>query len=209
MAGSADQRKSSRGSLCPDIESSHGGNGGDPSEGHHNGNESSAAASSRSGLIQPLFQLVEEIIGAAHGLIEVYADRARLSVQRVVVQAVIGAGAAVCAAIWLGAAALATLRGACGGLTALWGGREWLGDLTGGLLALVLAASAVALVLRLSSRRELARLKAKYERIQDDHGKNHDTASPTGDGKGVPGARGSAGDPEDLGHGAAPGYRTV
>ena len=114
-----------------------------------------------------------------------YSDRARLSVRRTLVQAAIGAGVAVCTVVWLGAAALAVLRGACGGLTALWGGREWLGDLTGGLLALTLAASAIALHLRLSTRRDFRRLKAKYERMRNEHSKDHDTAAPAGNGRGV------------------------
>jgi hypothetical protein len=141
----------------------------------------SASATSR-GLIQVLFQFVEEIIGSADSLIEVYADRIRLSVRRTMVQAVIGASLAVCAAVWLGAAALAILRGVCGGLTALWSGREWLGDLTGGVLALALAAGAAAFYLRLSSRRELQRLRAKYERIRTQHSQDPSAPSENGGG---------------------------
>jgi hypothetical protein len=44
-----------------------------------------------------------------------------------------------------------------------------MGDLTGGLLALILVTGAIALLLNLSSRRELARLKSKYERTGDEH----------------------------------------
>jgi hypothetical protein len=144
--------------------------------------DDSAPATSR-GLIQVLFQFVEEIIGSADSLIEVYSDRIKLSVRRTIVQAVIGTGLAVCAAVWLGAAALAVLRGVCGGFAALWGGREWLGDLTGGVLALAFAAGAAALYLRLSSRRELRRLRAKYERIRNQH--SQDPTAPAEIGGGV------------------------
>jgi hypothetical protein len=132
-----------------------------------------------------VIRFIEDIIGSTDSLIEVYSDRVRLSVRRRIVQVAIAAGAAVCAAVWLGAAALATLRGVCGGLTTLWGGREWLGDLTGGLLALALAAGAVALYLRSSSRRALERMKAKYERIRNEHGQEHDPGSSTEDSGGV------------------------
>ncbi len=145
----------------------------------------SAGSGSVGGLIQILLGFVEETLGSANGLKEVYADRIRLSVRRTIVQAVLGAGAAICAAVWLGAAALATFRGVCGGLTALMGGREWLGDLAGGLFALALAAAAVALYLRLNVRRELTRLRAKYEGIRNAHSTNHDTAAPAEDGGSV------------------------
>ena len=175
-------RTSSGRSPGNDFESRHGESGDDrPKVPADEAEEHSASASSR-GLIQILFRFVEEIIGSADSLIEVYSDRIKLSVRRTMVQAVVGAGAAVCAAVWLGASALAIVRGACGGLATLWGGREWLGDLTGGVLALAFAAGAVALYLRLSSRRELGRLRAKYERIRNEHNHDQDTASPAGDG---------------------------
>lgn len=178
-------RTSPQDSPGHDSESRQGESVGDRSKSHTGEADGSGRSRSSSRLIQILFRFVEEIIGSADSLIEVYADRIKLSVRRTIVQAVIGAGVAVCAAVWLGAASLAILRGVCGGLTTLWGGREWLGDLTGGLLALALAASTIALYLRLSSRRELGRLKAKYERIRNEHSQEHDTASRSGDRAGV------------------------
>jgi hypothetical protein len=156
--------------------SSHG------SPGHADEGAGNPGPASKSGLIEVLFRFVEEIIGSADSLIEVYSDRIKLSVRRTMVQAAIGAGVAVCAAVWLGASALAVVRGVCGGLATLWGGREWLGDLTGGALALAFAAGAAALYLRLASRRELERLRAKYERMRNEHDHDQDTASPAGDG---------------------------
>lgn len=178
-------RTSSHDSPGHDSESRLGGNVDDPSESRSDEAGRRAGSGSSQGLIQILLQFVEESIGSANTLIEVYADRVRLSVRRTIVHAAIATGVAVCTAVWLGAAALAILRGVCGGLTTLWGGREWLGDLTGGFLALALAAGAIALYRRLSSRRELGRLKAKYERIRNEHTENHDTASPAGDGGGA------------------------
>jgi hypothetical protein len=112
-------------------------------------------------------------------LFEVYSDRVRMSLRRKIVQAAIGAGVAGFMAIWLGIAALALFRGASGGFTVLWSGREWLGDLTAGLLAIGLAAGAGALHLRLSARRDLARLQAKYEDIRNEQDETHDSPSPT------------------------------
>jgi hypothetical protein len=145
----------------------------------------SSDSASGGALTELLLQLVEDIIETSGSLIEVYSDRLRLSVRSKVVAGAITGGAAVCVALWLGAAALATLRGMCGGFTALWGGREWLGDLTGGLLALTLTACAVATYLRSSSRRKLRQLKAKYERIRHEHSQKNDSASSADDGEGV------------------------
>jgi hypothetical protein len=165
----------------PDSESRQDGIRGDPSAGHADEAEGSEASGAKRGLTQILLEFIEELVGSANGLIEVYADRIRLSVRRTIVQAVVGVGVAVCAAVCLGAAALAILRGVCGGLTTLWGGREWLGDLTGGLLVWAITASAIALHLHTSSRRELVRLKAKYERIRNEHSQKSDTSSQAGD----------------------------
>lgn len=195
---------SSHDSQGSDSGSGPGGRDADSSRTRTDDADGSAASKSGSGLLQILFRFVEDAVGSVDGLIEVYADRARLSVRRSIVHAAIGVGVAVCAVVWLITAALAILRGVFGGLTTLWGGREWLGDLTGGLLAWALAAGAIALHLRLSSRRELGRLRAKYERIRNDHGKSQGSASPARDGGGVARSRGSVGDPEDGGRGAAP-----
>jgi len=189
----------------PDSISKNGGSGSDPAENHAGAAEGTSASGSSGGPIQSLLRFVEELSDSADGLIEVTTDRIRLAVRRRLVRGSIVAGAAVGAAVGLGAAALAILRGVCGGLTALWGGREWLGDLTGGLLAWTLAASAIALHHRLSSRREFRRLKAKYERIRNERGTTHATASPADDGGGVARSRGSAGAPEDRGLGATLG----
>lgn len=151
------------------------------------------------GVLDILARFIEALAGSADGLIEVHADRIRLSVRRKVVQAALAAAAALCGGIWIGAAALATLRGLCGGLASLWGGRVWLGDLSGGLLALALAAGGVALFLRTSSRREFERLKNKYEGIRNKH-----DAAASNDG-GTPRSGGGAGDPEDHGVGAQHG----
>ena len=144
--------------------------------------EGRAAPEPGPGWTRVLLRFVEEIVGSADSLVEVTSDRIRLSVRRTIVRVAIGAGAAVCAAVWLGAAALAVLRGVCGGFAAAFGGREWLGDLTGGLFALALTAVAVAIHLRLSSRRELRRLMAKYERIRNEHGQHEHVATPARSG---------------------------
>lgn len=150
-------------------ESGRGERGADRFENQAHGAQSNGTSGAKSNLTEVLATFIEDITASVGGLIDVYSDRARLSVRRAVVRVAIGVCAAVCASVWLGASSLAILRGACGGLTTFWGGRVWMGDLTGGLLALMLVTGAIALLLHLSSRRELARLKAKYERTGDEH----------------------------------------
>jgi len=140
------------------------------------------------GVFEVLSRFAEELLASANGLVEVKADRIRDSVRRTVVKIVLATGAALCVALWLGAASLATLRGLCGGFSALLGGRAWLGDLCGGLLALALSAGVVALHLKLSTRRQLIRLEAKYEHIRN--------KARTGEERGATArSRGGAGDP--------------
>ena len=120
---------------------------------------------------QALLEAAGEIAVSANSLIEVFSDRMRLSVRRKFTHAAIFLLAAAAAVVWLGAASLATLRGVCGGFTALFDGRSWQGDLVGGLLALSLSALAVVIYQRSFSRREFERLKAKYGRIRNEHSK--------------------------------------
>jgi uncharacterized membrane protein YgcG len=167
-----------------------------------NGSDEPAA---KSGLVEALLLFVEEVAASGKSVIEVYKDRMRLALRRSLVRLAIGVGAAVCAICWLGAAALACLRGVCGGFTALFDGRTWLGELVGGLFSLTLAAIAVAFYLRLSSRRELTRLKAKYERIRNEHKNEQASAGGAGDGGGVARSGGGSGDRTDRGLGAALG----
>jgi hypothetical protein len=176
-----------------------------PHDGAAGVSEERAADGPGAGLIEVLGQFAAELLASVNGLIEVKADRLRHAVRHTIVKAVIATGVALCAGIWLGAAALATLRGLCGGFSALWGGRAWLGDLCGGAFALALAAGAVALALQLSNRRELMRLEAKYERIRNKPGASADHEPPPADRGAAARTRGSAGDPEHQRGGAALG----
>ena len=173
---------------------------GSGNEAAHSANDG-AAAGSGSGLVQLLFAFVEEVVGSANTLIEVRADRIKLSVRRTIVHAAIGAAAALCLALWVGAAALAAVRGLCGGLASLWGGRVWLGDLTGGVIALLLSAGAIALFLRLSGRREVERLERKYERIRSQPQTHQDQPATAADGGAAarPGGGPGAAAPRGLG----------
>lgn len=146
-------------------------------------------------LFEELLEFVDSTLASANGLIQVQADRLRLSVRRRIVTAAIAAAAALCAAIWLGAAVLATLRGLCGWFTVLSGGREWLGDLCGGVFALLLAAGALALGLKLYERREILRLEAKYERIRSTSRAGDEPEKPPEDGGAAARSGAGAGDP--------------
>ncbi|MBK7644428.1 MAG: hypothetical protein IPJ19_15530 [Planctomycetes bacterium] len=137
-------------------------------------------------------------------MIEVKADRLRLSVQKTAVKIAFASAVALCAVLWLGAASLATLRGLCGGFAALCGGRVWLGELCGGAFALLLAAGTAGLLLRLSTRRELARLEKKYERIRNAPAGNEDHAGPAANRGDAPRSRGNPGDTADRNRAAAP-----
>lgn len=150
-------------------------------------------------------RIFEELRHSAGGLLEVQADRLRLSARSALVRAALGAGLCSCALAWLVAATLAILRGLRGGLTQLWGGREWLGDLSSGLVALALAAGVLALHLHLPTRRELQRLKAKYERMGSNSGETHDPLHSAENGARAPRPGGGAGAPATGGNGAAHG----
>ena len=138
-----------------------------------------AAAGSGSDLVQLLFGFAEEVVGSANTLIEVRADRIKLSVRRTIVQAAIGALAGSCLALWLG-------------------------DLAGGVIALTLAGGAIALCLRLSERRELERLEHKYERIRTQHDTDHDQPATAADHGAAARPGGSPGGAAARGLGAVP-----
>ncbi len=169
---------------------------GDPTDDPRAGVESSPGW--RQGLAASLVEVYE----GGNALLEVYADRLRMSARRAIVHIAIGVGATVGTAIGLAAAVLAIFRGACGGFTALWGGNAWLGDLTAGFVAVVLGASAIALALRFHTLRELGRLEAKYARIRNKPRAPKGNPRPAEDDPGVPRPRGSARDRKPLGLGA-------
>lgn len=140
--------------------------------------DGSQGASADDGLVQSVVRCFAEVFAASEGLVEVHADRARSSLRRAIVKAIVGAGLAVTAVVWVCTAAFAAVRGACGGLTELWGGRVWLGELSGGLLALAFAAGAFALHSWWTSRREFAHLNSKYERMRNERERQDEPEIP-------------------------------
>ena len=119
-------------------------------------------------LVSNATRYVKELAASAKQMLEIQAERKKLALRRGLMKAALGVVALVAVVAWLGAAIGATVRGLCTGLAVLFDGRQWLGDLVGGLLALALLAGAVALVLRRSARKDLERLEEKYGRLPDD-----------------------------------------
>lgn len=113
--------------------------------------------------LEPLGQ---EIVSSARILIEVRKDRMRLRIRRAILRSLGVAAVAVGMALWIGSAALATVRGLCGGITAWSGGNVWLGDFVGGIVALAFAAMAATSFAFLVSRREWKLAKVKYEELR-------------------------------------------
>jgi hypothetical protein len=119
-------------------------------------------------LVSNATRYVKELAASAKQMLEIQAERKKLALRRGLMKAAVGVVALVAVVAWLGAAIGATVRGLCTGLAVLFDGRQWLGDLVGGLLALALLAGAVALALRRSARKDLERLEEKYGRLPDD-----------------------------------------
>jgi len=140
-----------------------------------------------------------ELLAGLLRWIDLQAEHLRLALERSLLRAALGLALGVFVLVWIGAASLAVLRGLRGGLTSLFGDNFWLGDLTAGLLALALLAASVALLLHRGARRELARLKAKYEPELDLRRTGPVEATRNGDARGVPPASGAA-DPAGPGH---------
>jgi len=161
---SASSHDSPGSGLGPDP----GGSDDSSAKGRSGKTNADAKRADEGGLIEALLSFVKEVLASGSTVIEVYKDRLRMSVRRTAVRAALGVSVAVFAICWLGAAALAITRGILGGFSALFDRRVWLGELTGGLFILTLTAVTVALLFKLSSRRELARLKAKYQRIRNE-----------------------------------------
>jgi hypothetical protein len=146
------------------------------------------------GVVDALLELVETTTKSVATIADVYGDRVRVAMQKKVLKIAVGLVAGVGAIVWIGGSTLAAVRGLCGAFAALWGGREWLGDLVGGTLALGLAAGAVALGMRWSARKQLRELELKYERKHGHTGTAADRESAA-DGRATAGHAGGSGDP--------------
>lgn len=143
-----------------------------PESSSTNDSNGSAAAA---GPLQIVQQFLQGGFQSILQLVEIYSDRARLSASRAILRLGLNVIFAVSLLVGLAAAVLVTLRGICGGFVALFGGRIWLGELTGGVFTIVCIAVAIAIGMRMSERRELRRLQAKYEQPQSERPPQNNT----------------------------------
>jgi hypothetical protein len=135
-------------------------------------------------------------------LLEVHQDRAGLAIRRKTTQVVLIA-ISVCVGITaLITATLLVIHGIADGLTDLFAGRQWLGNLVAGVLLLGIGAAAIAGSIRRRDKVQLAKQVKKYEQLRNRHRSRHgrhvadDKAFPHGGGTpglgGADGARGPA-----------------
>jgi hypothetical protein len=106
-------------------------------------------------------------------LVKVHADTVEANLRkRILSIALIGVAAIPYVAL-LRLAVGAFARGLTGGLTALFGGRAWLGDLVGGAGLLLMLAAGIAAYLTISARLRVDKLRQKYDRIRAEHRAAH------------------------------------
>jgi hypothetical protein len=136
----------------------------------HNGaartaDDAAAAPSSSAGdrdVTEVFLAFLANTSGAVTSLADIYGDRLRATTKETIWKLGVAAIAGVALLLWIGSATLAAGRGLCGAVAFLSGGEQWLGDLAGGLLALVLAGGAIAAGARWSNRNQLQALELKY-----------------------------------------------
>lgn len=147
--------------------------------------DSSSTADGR-GMTESLSAFLESANGAVSALADIYGDRLRTTTKATLRKSVIAAVAGVVMLLWIGSATLAAVRGLCGAVTYLSGGKAWLGDLAGGLFALALVAGGLAAATRWSDRKQLRALENKYGK--------HDTNGTSADATAVPRSPAGVGD---------------
>jgi hypothetical protein len=131
-----------------------------------NGGRGEERGPSLADLVENVWLHVQELGDHMRVLVGVRADRAALELWRKALRLSLASVGAVAIATLLIAAALRFVDGLAGGLTALYAGRAWLGDLTAGVLLIgLLGAGAYAFVARWE-RNELAKHVEKYERLR-------------------------------------------
>ena len=117
-------------------------------------------------LLARIGDFVEDLTSRWWSRVELRLERTKIAARRSAVRVAMVVAAGVVGLVFVCAAVVFLLRGACLGLTQLFGGREWLGDLVGGALALALVAGGTALALRRASRHDDDRLEAKEKQVE-------------------------------------------
>lgn len=119
------------------------------------------------------FRHVLELRDYVLDYLETRADRAAVELRRKTSRLAILAALAVAGTTLLIASMLRVVRGLAEGLTILFQGRAWLGDLLAGLLLAGGMAVGTAVFLARREKKELKRHVAKYERLHQEHRARH------------------------------------
>lgn len=109
-----------------------------------------------------------ELVGHVRTLLALRAKRRRLVVRRAVTIAIVVLLAAVALLPLIAAASALLAAGLAQGFTELWGGREWLGQLSAGAAILTGVGGAVGFAVRRASRRGIAALEAELGELEGD-----------------------------------------
>jgi hypothetical protein len=142
---------------------------------------------------------LRELLAQAKVLLGVRADRARMAARRRLASFAVAVVAGLAGVVILVQAASALVRGLSGGLSALFGGVVWLGQLATGVLIIGGALVGLRLLAARRERREFEKRKAKYEELHRNEERRRAAARAAADGGGAAGPGGAAGAEGDRG----------
>lgn len=126
------------------------------------GDEAPAEASHEAREWEPFAVHAAEIAGHVNRLTQIWALRARLRTQRLVVLVLAGVVGAVTFAVFAFQAARLVVRGLTAGLSELAGGRAWVGELGSGLMLFAILLGSLLWIRSAGERRLLKGLPPRH-----------------------------------------------